>query len=81
MKRINGLHAQRFNHRHGRRGHLFQDRFASWLIEDDEYLEVVCRYVLANPVRAGLTKRAEEWRWAGLGTPSFAAGSPLRRAA
>jgi putative transposase len=81
MKRINGLYAQRFNHRHARRGHLFQDRFASWVIDDDDYLTAVCNYVLANPVRAGLTERAEDWRWAGLGTPSFADGSPLRRAA
>ena len=80
MKRINQLHAQRFNRRHGRRGHLFQDRFASQVIEDDDYLEVVCAYVLANPLRAGLTTRAEDWRWAGLGTPSFAEGGrPGRR--
>ena len=78
MKRINGLHAQRFNQRHGRRGHLFQDRFAAWVVEDDDYLEAVCHYVLANPVRAGLTKRPEDWRWAGLGPPSFAEGSALR---
>ncbi|MDQ3823748.1 MAG: transposase [Actinomycetota bacterium] len=81
MKRINGLYAQRFNLRHARRGHLFQDRFASWVIEDDDYLETVCGYVLANPVRAGLVRSVEEWRWAGLGIPSFAPGSPLRRAA
>jgi putative transposase len=80
MKRLSGLHAQRFNHRHARRGHLFQDRFASWPIQDDDYLEVVCEYVLANPVRAGLTARPEDWRWSGLGAPSFAAGSRLRRA-
>jgi putative transposase len=79
MKQLNGLHAQRFNHRHARRGHLFQDRFASWVIDDDDYLEVACEYVLANPVRAGLTARAEDWRWSGLGAPSFAPGSRLRR--
>jgi putative transposase len=79
MKRLNGVHAQRFNYRHSRRGHVFQDRFASWPIEDDDYLEVVCEYVLANPMRAGLTERAEDWRWAGLGAPSFAVGSRLRR--
>ena len=80
MKRINQLHAQRFNRRHDRRGHLFQGRFAAFVIADDDYLEAVCRYVLANPVRAGLTERVEDWRWAGLGTPSLAEGSPLRRA-
>ena len=64
-----------------RRGHLFQDRFASWVIEDDDYLEVVCGYVLANPVRAGLVECVDEWRWSGLGLPSFAPGSRLRRVA
>jgi hypothetical protein len=47
---------------------------------EDNYLEAVCRYVLANPVRPGLTTRGEDWHWAGLGVPSFAAGSPIRRA-
>jgi REP element-mobilizing transposase RayT len=80
MKRINGLHAQRFNHRHARRGHLFQDRFGARVIEDDDYLEAVCGYVLANPVRAGLTKRVEDWRWCGLGTPTVAAATASPRA-
>jgi putative transposase len=79
MKRINGLHAQRFNRRHGRRGHLFQDRFAAEVVDEDDYLETVCRYVLENPVRAGLSARPEDWRWAGLGPPSYAPGSRIRR--
>jgi REP element-mobilizing transposase RayT len=79
MKRINQLHAQRFNHRQGRTGHVFQGRFASYVIEDDEYLEAVCRYVIANPVRAGLTVRADDWRWCGLGPPSFDEGGSIRR--
>ena len=81
MKRLNGLYAQRFNGRHRRVGHLFQGRFASWVIDDDDYLEIACESVLANPGRAGLTERVEDWRWAGLGAPSFAVGSRLRRAA
>jgi putative transposase len=79
MKRINQFHAQRFNTRHDRSGHLFQGRFAAELIADDDYLEAVCEYVLGNPVRAGLTQRPEDWRWSGLGPPSFGAGSALRR--
>jgi putative transposase len=79
MKRVNQLHAQRFNLRHGRRGHLFGDRFASFVIDDDEYLEAVCGYVLANPVRAGLAERVEDWRWSGLGLPSFGEHSRIRR--
>jgi hypothetical protein len=55
MHRLNGLHAERFNQRHHRTGHLFGDRLASWLIEDDDYLGAACQYVLENPVRAGLS--------------------------
>ena len=64
MHRLNGLHAHRFNQRHHRTGHLFGDRFASWLIEDEDYLGAACRYVLENPVRAGLTRDVGEWPWA-----------------
>lgn len=48
------------------RGHLYQDRFKSILVEEDEHLITVCRYVERNPVRAGLVQRAEDWRWASL---------------
>ena len=46
MHRLNTAYAQRFNRRHGRRGHLFESRFSAWVIRDDEHLE---GYV---PVRA-----------------------------
>jgi putative transposase len=65
LHRLNGRYAQRFNKRHDRRGHLFADRFASWLIETDEHLAAACRYVLLNPVRAGLCATASEWPWSG----------------
>jgi REP element-mobilizing transposase RayT len=57
MQRLNGLHARRVNLRIGRRGHLFGARFSSWTIESDEYAAAACRYVLLNPVRAGLCER------------------------
>ncbi len=63
MHRLNGVHAIRFNRRHKRHGHLFGDRFASWVIEDEDYFAATCRYVLLNPVRAGLCTRAEDWPW------------------
>jgi putative transposase len=65
VQRLNGVYAQRFNRRHGRWGHLFGDRFASWVIETDEHLHDACRYVLENPVRAGLCERPEDWPWSG----------------
>ena len=61
--RLNGVYAQRFNHRHDRRGHLFGDRFWCAVIDSDEYLAAVCRYVLANPVRAGLCELPADWTW------------------
>jgi putative transposase len=64
MRRLNGAYARRFNKRHGRRGHLFDERFASFAIEDDRHLEAAVEYVLQNPVRAGLCDNASDWPWA-----------------
>ncbi|HUP65750.1 MAG TPA: transposase [Thermoanaerobaculia bacterium] len=63
MKWLLQCYAQRFNKRHGRRGHLVQGRFWSGLISSDEYLEEVCRYLTLNPVRAGLVKNPADWKW------------------
>lgn len=62
---LNGGYAQRFNKRYGRWGHLFGSRFRSWIVETEEYLHDASRYVLANPVRAGLVERPEAWPWSG----------------
>jgi len=59
----NGDYARAFNRRHARRGHLFGQRFSSWVVEGEEYLENTIRYVLLNPVRAGLCRHPNEWRW------------------
>jgi REP element-mobilizing transposase RayT len=50
MRRLNGAYARRFNKRHGRRGHLFDERFASFAIEGEQHLEAAVEYVLQNPV-------------------------------
>jgi putative transposase len=65
LHRLNGIHAQQFNARQGRVGHLFQDRFRAWLIESDEQLVNACTYVRNNPVRARLCASAEQWPWSG----------------
>lgn len=65
MHRLNGSYAQTFNLRYGRRGHVFEARFSAFVMEGDSYLENACRYVLQNPVRAGLCDRAEDWPWSG----------------
>ena len=65
MRRLNGDYARRFNKRHGRRGHLFDERFASYVIRDEQHLQAAITYVLQNPVRAGLCDHADDWQWSG----------------
>src|SRR5205823_13412572 len=60
MHRLNFLHAQRFNRRHDRAGHLFQNRYGARVIDGSEYLAAAIIYVLENPVRAGLCERASD---------------------
>lgn len=47
-------------------GHLYQGRYKSFPIEDDEHFYQVVRYVERNALRANLVSRAEEWRWSSL---------------
>jgi putative transposase len=63
MQRLNGTYAQWFNVRHGYEGHLFQGRFFSEFVESTHYLLELSRYVVLNPVRAGLCSDAGGWQW------------------
>lgn len=54
MQRINQRYATWFNRRHGRVGHLFQDRFGSDRVGDDRHLATLVAYIHLNPVRAGI---------------------------
>jgi putative transposase len=65
LHRLNGDLARSFNDRYERWGHLFGDRFATYVIRDEEHLYRACEYVLNNPVRAGLCEYAEDWPWSG----------------
>jgi hypothetical protein len=63
MRRLNGAYTQRFNRRHGRVGHLFQGRYKSIVVDADSYLLELSRYIVLNPVRAGMLGEAGEWPW------------------
>lgn len=63
MRRFNGVYTQTFNRRHGRVGHVFQGRYKSILVDKDSYGLELCRYIVLNPVRARMVKRAEHWIW------------------
>lgn len=63
MRQLNGVYTQKFNRRHGRTGHVLQGRFSAILVEREPYLLELCRYVVLNPVRAGMVRSAREWPW------------------
>jgi REP element-mobilizing transposase RayT len=66
MSELNGRFARASNANNKRINHLFGKRFSSWLIEDDDYLFEVIRYVVLNPVRAGMVRDALRWRWSSM---------------
>ena len=61
MRHIEGAYVYWYNIKYERSGHLFQDRFKSEAVESDAYLLTVFRYILMNPVKAGLCARAEDY--------------------
>lgn len=63
MRQLNGLYTQRFNRRHGLSGHLFQGRYKAILVQKETYLLELMRYVVLNPLRAGMVDSLEDWRW------------------
>jgi REP element-mobilizing transposase RayT len=74
ISELNGSFARWSNGRHGRCDHLFGRRYTSNEITTDAYLLEACRYVVLNPVRAGLCQHPEQWRWS-----SFRASVRLER--
>src|SRR5690349_10100890 len=63
MQWLLGRYAQNFNERHDLDGHLFQGRFKSRLVRSEPHLVELARYVVLNPVRAGLCRAAGDWPW------------------
>lgn len=59
-------HVRRYHGHHGSSGHVWQGRYKSFPVQDDAHLFTVLRYVERNPLRAGLVKHAEDWRWSSL---------------
>lgn len=63
MRQLNGVYTQANNRRHQRVGHIFQGRFKAILVDSDAYLLELARYVVLNPVRAGLVEKPADWTW------------------
>lgn len=63
FKRIGTTYAKWYNRKYERVGHLFQDRFRSENVETPEYFMTVLRYILWNPVKAGMVSAPDRYRW------------------
>ncbi|MGC3955414.1 MAG: transposase [Propionicimonas sp.] len=67
VKRLGVRYAWWHNVKYDRVGHVFQDRFRSCPVDDDEYFVTLLRYVWNNPVKAGMVERPDQYRWSSLG--------------
>ena len=63
MRHLNGVYTQSYNRVHRRMGHIFQGRFKSILLEKESHLLEVARYIVLNPVRAGMVRHPRRWKW------------------
>ena len=68
MHWLNVSYAVYFNIKRERSGHLFQGRFKAIIVNADEYLQVLARYIHLNPVRAKLVRKPEDYRWSSYNT-------------
>ena len=63
MRQLNSLYSQEFNRRHNLVGHVFQGRYKAILVQKESYLLELARYIVLNPVRAGMVTTPEDWPW------------------
>ncbi len=77
MRQLNGVYTQSVNRTHGRVGHVFQGRFKGILVEKDAYLLELSRYVVLNPVRAGMVTDARDWKWSSYRTTLGEEAAPM----
>jgi putative transposase len=75
MQRLNLAHARSFNRRYGTTGHVFEAPYHSEPVTRESHALLAIRYIVRNPVEAGLCRTPEEWPWS-----SHGASLGLRRA-
>lgn len=76
MRQLNGIYTQKFNRKHTMVGHVFQGRFKAILVDKENYLLELSRYVVLNPVRAGIVKSPGKYKWSSYGATAGMAKSP-----
>jgi putative transposase len=73
----NQMYTQYFNRRLQQSGRIWQNRFFSCVVENEQYLWAVARYIERNPVKAGLAANAEEYQWSSAKAHVLGAYDPL----
>lgn len=76
MRQLNGVYTQHVNRVHQRVGHVFQGRYKAVMVEKESHLLELARYVVLNPVRAGMVSEAEQWPWSSYGAFVGLASAP-----
>src|SRR5437773_2945782 len=81
LQSLTVAHTWRYHRAHASVGHVWQGRFKSPVIQDDDHLLVVLRYVEANPLRAGMVRDLKDYPWTSYGVHGLGRTDPLVRAA
>ncbi|KPA19010.1 toxin RelE [Candidatus Magnetomorum sp. HK-1] len=76
MQWFGATYTRRYNIKHKRRGHLFQGRFKSLLVENDNYLFRLSCYIHRNPLRAKIVKRLGQYDWSSYRVFAYAEPKP-----
>lgn len=63
MQWIMTSHVRKYHRHYGSSGHVWQGRYKSFLVQSDNHLLTVLRYIEGNPVRARTVDSAKAWRW------------------
>ena len=63
MRHINGIYTQRFNRSHRCDGQLFRGRYKSIVVDADNYLLQLVRYIHRNPIRSAIVERMDSYKW------------------
>jgi putative transposase len=76
MRQLNGVYTQWHNRTQGKVGHVFQGRFKAIIVQRESYLLELARYVVLNPVRAGVCAQPQDWPWSSYAAMLGAAHPP-----
>jgi putative transposase len=77
LQSLTVAHTWRFHQRHQTLGHVWQGRFKSPVVQDDEHFWMVLRYIEANPLRASLVAHLKEYRWSSYAAHALGQADPL----